>query len=173
MKKVRLILLLTILIGCIGAWLGMLWLEDAYREKPYSLIEDRLYLGGCVAEPPPGTTAVVNLCSQEDRYPVEARLWEPLLDGGKEPDVTWLRRVVDYIDAQRQAGRTVYVHCLYGMNRSGMLVAAHLMARHGWGRDQALAFVRSKRPQVYPNPALMRLLDDWEKTLQAGRATGG
>ena len=67
----------------------------------------------------------------------------------------------------------MYVHCLYGMNRSGMVVIAHLMDRHGWGRERALTFVRSKRPQVCPNPALMRLLDEWERTLQAGRATGG
>jgi protein-tyrosine phosphatase len=52
------------------------------------------------------------------------------------------------------------------MNRSGAVVTAYLMREHGWGRDQALAFLQKQRPQVGPNPALMRLLDQWEQDLK-------
>jgi hypothetical protein len=156
--------LVALLLACLGAWLALLWLEGSY-DQPYTRIEEGLYLGGSVERPPRGTRAVVNLCSQEDPYRVEACLWEPIFDGKNEPSLEWLRRVVEFIDAQRRAGRTTYVHCLAGVNRSGAAVAAYLMYRHGWRRERALEFVRSKRPQVQPNPTLMRLLAEWERAL--------
>jgi len=70
------------------------------------------------------------------------------------------------VDAQRQAGRTVFVHCFAGVSRSGMVVTAYLMFKHGWTRDQALEFVRSKRPSAKPNGAFMELLLEWERELK-------
>ena len=45
-------------------------------------------------------------------------------------------------------------------------VVAYLMQRNHWSRDQALEFVREKRPQVRPNPAFMELLLEWERLLK-------
>ena len=59
-----------------------------------------------------------------------------------------------------------------GMNRSGAAVTAYLMYEHGWGRDEALAFLRGRRPQVQPNPTLMRLLAEWEEELADRRPDG-
>lgn len=156
--------LAALLLCCLGAWIALLWLQHVYGEKPYSMLEDRLYVGGLVSAPPPGTRAVVNLCEQKDPYEVEDQLWEPI-DGGKAPSLDWLRRVVEFIDARRRAGATTYVHCLAGMNRSGMVVTAYLMYEHDWDREQALAFVRSRRPEVQPNPSMMRFLAEWERDL--------
>jgi hypothetical protein len=156
---------LLVLGGGTSLWLQ--WLERSYRDEPYSLIEDGLYVGGSVAEPPPGTQAVVNLCGHRDRYAVEAELWEPICEGKTEPDLDWLKRVVRFIDdEQRASGRTTYIHCLAGMNRSGMVITAYLMSSQGWTRDRALAFVRSKRSQIQPSAALMRLLTEWEHDLR-------
>src|SRR5262249_30595723 len=90
-------------------------------------------------------------------------LHEPIADSAPTPDLAWLRRVVAFIDENRREGRTVYVHCRNGASRSVMVVVAHLMARHGWGVGEALAFVRSRRPQARPNPAFLELLAEWEK----------
>src|SRR5262249_14301599 len=57
-------------------------------------------------------------------------------------------------------------------SRSGLVAAAYLMYEHGWTRDEALAFLRTKHPQVRPNPGFMRLLAEWEQHLK-GRAGGG
>ena len=131
------------------------------REGPnYSLIEPGLYLGGYVPEPPRGTGAVLNLCEAEDPY---AARWVPIRDAEPAPDLAWLREQVAFIDGQRRAGRTVFVHCRNGVSRSAMVVVAYLMARHGWTRDEALEMVRAKRPAVRPNPAFMRRLLEWEK----------
>lgn len=160
----RLRLLLVALLGAGGVIL--LWVggrEGSTEEPPYHLIEDGLYLGASIPEPPPRTSAVVNLCGREDSYKVDAMRWEPILEGGKAPDVDWLKRVVGFIDGQRRARRTVYVHCLAGVNRSATVVTAYLMAEHGWNRERALAHVQSKRPQAQPDPNLLQLLADWEK----------
>src|SRR5437660_929153 len=111
MKSLRRRFLLAVLLACVAVWLGLRWVERSYREEPYSLVEDGLYIGGAVPEPPSRTKAVVNLCGEKDRYTVDAYLWEPILEGGADPDVTWLRRVVEFIAEQRRAGRTIYVHC--------------------------------------------------------------
>ena len=157
--------LLAVVVGCVGVWLWLLWLEHSY-DQPYCRVEEGLYIGTSVDRPPRGTKAVVNLCGQEDPYQVEASLWEPIFEGGKEPNLEWLGRVVEFIAIQRQAGRPTYVHCLAGMNRSGAVVTAYLMYEHGWGRDEALAYLQKKRPVVQPNPMLMRLLAEWEKSIR-------
>jgi protein-tyrosine phosphatase len=137
------------------------------REPPnYSQIEEGLYLGGYVAEPPRGTTAVLNLCETEDLYQVAVHRWEPIRDAAPAPGLDWLRQQVEFIEAQRQAGRSVFVHCRNGVSRSGLVVLAYLMARKGWSRDEALAFVRSRRPVVRPNPAFMHLLSEWEQSVK-------
>ena len=146
-----------------AVWLWLHWLAQAQELRPYTLLEDGLYVGSAVDQPPPGTKAVVNLCGRKDSYTVEASLWEPILEGGDEPNLDFLKRMVDFIDKQRRAGRTTYVHCSAGMNRSVTVVTAYLMFKHGWSRDKALAFVQEKRPQAQPNPTLMRLLAEWER----------
>jgi hypothetical protein len=156
-----------LLFAALATWLYLLWVERSFHEPPnYTLIEDGLYLGGSVPEPPPGTTAVINLCEVADLYPAEVAVWQPIRDGGPAPSIDWLRRVVETIDAQRQAGRTTFVHCQAGISRGGMAVTAYEMFKHRWGRDEALAFVRSKRPQVHPNPEFMGLLAEWERVVK-------
>ena len=102
------------------------------------------------------------MCGRKDPYPAEASLWEPLCEGGREPDLAWLRRVVAFIAAQRRAGRTTYVHCMAGMNRSAAVVAAYLIDEHGGSRDKALSFLKEERPIVQLNPSLTQLLANWE-----------
>ena len=135
------------------------------REPPnYSEIEDGLWLGGTVAAPPRGTRAVLNLCETEDKYRVESQRWTPIQDAAPAPSLNWLQKQVDFIVAEREAGNTVFVHCRNGVSRSGMVMAAYLMRREGWSRDQALDYLRARRPGVRPNPVFMQLLAEWEGT---------
>jgi hypothetical protein len=167
MKITRRRFLGILLAGCIAAWLVLVGLERHYQEGAnYSRIEDGLYMGGAVAEPPPGTTAVLNLCELKDPYGTDNSLWEPIPDRAPAPSIDWLRRMVAFVAAKRQAGLTTFVHCRMGASRSGMVVVAYLMSRNHWTRDRALAFVRSKRPQTRPNPAFMERLLDWERELK-------
>jgi hypothetical protein len=139
--------------------------DEVFPRDNYSCIEDGLYLGGIVSEPPPGTQVVLNLCETKDPYRAEVHRWEPIRDAAPAPSLDWLRQQVEFIDQQRRAGRQVYVHCRAGFSRSGLVMAAYLMYRDGCNRDEALAALREKRSLVHPNPAFMELLLEWEQTI--------
>src|SRR5262249_10460044 len=121
-----------------------------------------LYVGGDVAKPPPGMKTVLNLCDTKDPYACETHVWEPIRNTEPAPDLAWLRKQVEFIETRRKAGDTVYVHCRSGISRSGFVIVAYEMHKHGWTRDKALKFVRSKRPNAKPNPAFMKRLLEWE-----------
>ena len=160
----------VMLVGAAVLAVGVTWLTVHYliREKPnYSKIEEGLYLGGLVSQPPPGTRAVLNLCEMADPYEVEIQHSAAIPDASPAPTLDWLREQVVFIDAQRQAGRPVYVHCRNGVSRSGMVTVAYIMWKNRWTREEAVAFVRTKRPDVRPNPAFMVLLAEWEKVVRS------
>jgi Dual specificity phosphatase, catalytic domain len=134
-------------------------------EPNYSQVEDGLYIGGAVQQPPPGTRAVLNLCEIEDPYHCEIHPWpsHKIPDAAPAPSIEWLREQVNFVDEQRRAGLPVYIHCAAGVSRAAMVTTAYLMFKNNWTRDEALAFLRTKRPQVNPNPAFMELLKQWER----------
>lgn len=57
-----------------------------------------------------------------------------------------------FIDAQRQAGRAVAVHCLMGQGRTGTILAAYLI-RQGLSADEAIARIRHLCPGAIEMPA--------------------
>src|SRR5438128_323775 len=118
MRLRHVVLIVVMLLGLAG-WLGLEWLASDISDQPYTQIEANLYVGALVKAPPPATYAVLNLCQQQDCYQATVHRDEPI-DGSAAPDIDWLWRNVKFIDEHRRAGRTVYVHCFAGMNRSGM-----------------------------------------------------
>ena len=139
----------------------------AIRDRPnYSLVESGLWIGGAVDSPPPKTDSVLNLCEVADRFSVASTRWEPINDAAPAPSLDWLERQVRFVAAERAADRVVFVHCRNGVSRSGLVVAAYLMLRKKWTRDQALKVLREKRPEVRPNPAFMDLLEEWQGKLR-------
>ena len=163
MKIQRRRLLILLLISCVGCWLILLALQRSYAEKEnYDEIEPGLIMGGYVSVPPPGTTAVLNLCEMDDSYHCEIHAWEPIRDAAPAPSIAWLAKQVEFVETQRTAGRTTLVHCFQGVSRSGLVVTAYLMYKNRWTRDEALAFVRAHRPEARPNSAFMDLLTEWE-----------
>lgn len=143
-----------------GAWALVGWLS---REPPnYTRIEEGLYVGGIVAEPPPGTQAVLNLCEFADDYQVEVSSHQPIPDAAPAPSIDWLRKQVAFLEANRRAGRPIYLHCAHGCSRSGMVAVAWFMFRNKWTHAEALRYVQSQRPEVRPNPVFNDLLAEWE-----------
>jgi hypothetical protein len=152
-------LLAVVLIAAAACW-GYVWWQEPGPN--YTLVEPGLYLGGYVAEPPPGTAAVLNLDETKDVFRCEFTRWEPIVDAPPAPSLDWLRDQIAFVAEQRAAGHTVYVHCRNGISRSAMVVLAWQMQEHGLSRDEAIARLRLTRPQIRPNPAFMELLAEWE-----------
>ncbi|MBI2807712.1 MAG: dual specificity protein phosphatase family protein [Planctomycetes bacterium] len=171
MKTARRLILIAPLLAGLVIWFALWQLEKHYEKQyagieHYTQIEDGLYLGGNLTEPPPGTQAVLNLCEHDDPYWCDVYLWKPIRDSTPAPKIEWLAEQVDFVEKQRNERRITYVHCFAGVSRSGMVVTAYLMREHGWTRDEALAKIREKRPQVRPNRAFMELLAKWEVRLR-------
>jgi atypical dual specificity phosphatase len=63
------------------------------------------------------------------------------------PSPAQIEAAIDFIDAQRVAGKRVAVHCLVGQGRTGTILAAYLI-RGGLSPDAALRELRSVCPQA-------------------------
>ena len=63
------------------------------------------------------------------------------------------------IASWRDAGRTVFVHCVRAESRTPTVAAAYLAERFGLGGREALDRVRSVLPDAHPNPAFLAALD--------------
>lgn len=143
-------------------------LDRFTREPPnYAEVEPGLFVGGDVADPPPGASAVLNLCESEDRYRAAFHEWHPIRDASPAPSLEWLRDRVAFVETHRAAGRVVYVHCRNGVSRSVTVVTAYLMKSRGLSFPNALAEVKAKRDLARPNPAFRELLVAWETPLAA------
>jgi protein-tyrosine phosphatase len=72
------------------------------------------------------------------------------------PTLSQLEAALMFIEAQLDAGRTVYVYCALGYSRSACAAAAYLLAG---GRassvDEAIDAIRARRPRI--------VLHDWHR----------
>lgn len=78
--------------------------------------------------------------------------------------------VVHFIDKARGAGRGTLVHCHYGRDRTGAVLACYLVEREGLSPDEAVARVRAANPLALAAPGypeavttFRRLLDQRER----------
>ena len=64
------------------------------------------------------------------------------------PTVKRMKFILDTIDGALAADHTVYVHCHYGIGRTGTVVGCYLV-RHGWSGEEALAELVRLRQGTY------------------------
>lgn len=152
-----------------GLWA---WLRGKALPNDYSLIDDFVYQGGAIDDIPSNIEAVLSLLAErEDRFrrpgvvPNFAYCWMPILDRAPAPPIEWLDAAVDTIVAWRRADWPVLIHCMEGRSRSGMVDIAYHMKKNKWPLAKAWAFVKSKRSRTQPNPAFVRLLEQYENFL--------
>jgi protein-tyrosine phosphatase len=79
------------------------------------------------------------------RLPVDDDLSQRAMRGMRE----YLPRVISAIDSVRTSGGSVLVHCRAGMQRSPAVIAAYLMHTQGMGRDEAIQFIRNRKPDAF------------------------
>ena len=88
----------------------------------------------------------------------------PLMDAVDErsgADLRYLERTVRKLTALRAAGETVYVHCMAGVSRTGLVLCAWRMQAAREPPEQALAWLRERRRCLEPNRGFMALLARW------------
>ena len=107
-----------------------------------------------------GITAVLNLQTDEDMCWYDTD-WEKLEAHYRKTEIEVVRfpiRDFDPDDLREKlpggvqaleellaAGRTVYLHCTAGVNRSPTVAIAHIHWCRGWDLEKAIAFVKERR----------------------------
>lgn len=72
-----------------------------------------------------------------------------------------------FIDSQVNAGNQVLIHCRAGQSRSATLLAAYIMKKTGCTAAEALNWIATKRPIIYPQQPFLDLLHAYEKELRS------
>lgn len=85
---------------------------------------------------------------------------------------THFEPVARFIDAAREAGGAVFVHCGAGISRAPTVTTAYVMWKLGIGAADAVRIVKSARACVRPNPGFAAQLKLWQGRLDAGAVAG-
>lgn len=80
----------------------------------------------------------------------------PIVDG-PPPEHAVLVALADLVADLRGSGKRVLIHCAYGRNRSGLLVAA-VLVRGGMEVNEAIELVRARRPGALNNRRFVECL---------------
>jgi predicted protein tyrosine phosphatase len=116
-----------------------------------------------------GITAVLNLRTQPDDFAMNRLmqsvhyLWLPTIDN-TPPTLDDIRRGVDFIQQQIDAGGKVYVHCRAGVGRAPTMTACYLVST-GLTPDDAWAAIRKRRPFIYPTTLQIAQVDAYFRSL--------
>jgi atypical dual specificity phosphatase len=109
-----------------------------------------------------GTEVVYNLCEDvEYEEDLRERIVDALADAGLQErrlpfqdygdlSAQALDRAVDEVLHELDAGRTVYVHCRAGWQRSAAVAAGVIAVREGVPVEEALRMVRKRKPMAEP-----------------------
>ena len=102
------------------------------------------------------------------------------------PNIEWHRLVIDDDEDERISeyffsvhkiisnalthNKNIIVHCAAGMSRSPTLVIAYFMIENRWSYEEAINFVRKRRPIVEPNIGFVKQLKSLEFKLKTFRS---
>jgi hypothetical protein len=107
--------------------------------------------------PPPSSVISSAPSSSSLRYyriPLNDTVTEILL-----PEI--LQTIYDIIYKETEVyGRAVLIHCHQGVSRSATITIAYLMKRLSWNYEQAYAYVKERRPCIYPNKGFVKQLKE-------------
>lgn len=92
-------------------------------------------------------------------------LWLPTRDH-TAPSLEKLSMGVHAMDVAIRAGEKVYVHCKNGHGRGPTMVAAFLVKSRAMTVDEAIAFVKARRPEIHIEPSQYKRLNAWARQQQ-------
>jgi protein-tyrosine phosphatase len=112
-------------------------------------------------------TAVLNVAREVNHYypPSILRLQIPL-DDGEPIKREHLKLAINFLKSA-SSERKVLVHCLAGISRSTAIVMCYLHEARGMSLDDAFSFIKAKRSQAQPHPALIQSVQSYYESAGA------
>ncbi len=83
------------------------------------------------------------------------------------PDLDELKRIVMWMDEKIGEGKPVLVHCFAGLGRTGTVITAYIMYKEKKSVEEALKFVRSKRPGAVQSFEQFVTLETFERYMDS------
>ncbi|KAL5021476.1 hypothetical protein ScPMuIL_000631 [Solemya velum] len=114
-----------------------------------------------------GITAIINVSiSCDNKFEETYRYMNiPVEDNNCAELFPWFSEAIAFIDAVKQEGGRVLVHCQAGISRSATICLAYLISTSHFNLESAYENIRAKRSVIAPNLNFMRQLQDFEKTI--------
>jgi len=129
--------------------------EDIVRERLQALVELDINVIIDLSKPGEGEDYREVLRQEARRHNVKLEYVRmPIKDMGV-PTVDEMVKILDKIDQALTNNLAVYVHCMAGMGRTGMVVGCHFV-RHGIQKDLVIPYIQELRKNIsyrnYPSP---------------------
>jgi len=104
---------------------------------------------------------VLNLAEELDDPTWEGEVYKKVgfKDGEPIPHEK-IKESVEFINEHMRKKHKILVHCAAGASRSIAILMCY-MYECGWDLDEALAFIRSKRPIANPNPVILNSIMEY------------
>lgn len=96
-------------------------------------------------------------------------LWFPIRDQSVPTSAEEFAALVDSVVGRLREGRTVVVHCMGGLGRTGLVAAACLVAATEMTPEEAVKAVRAARRGAVETPEQERYVSGFARSLRAGR----
>jgi len=152
-------------------------MDHAHPDNPelnYDYIADGIYIGTnqcCIlglVEVLKREDITADVSLEEDKldapYGVDVYIWIPVVDE-MAPTYEQLSFGVESIEKLVSQNRKIYVHCKNGHGRAPTFVAAYLI-RKGYGLEDAINFVKSKRPSIHLHEPQQELLEKYSVNIK-------
>lgn len=148
-----------------------LWRLSAF--SPQLALGGQHYARGYARLRARGISAIINMREPhfDDRalgIGGERHLHLPTIDN-TPPSLRDLARGVAFVQAERERGGAVYIHCGVGVGRAPTMAAACLIA-DGLPASEALKRIQAVRPFVHLTPGQARVLEEFARSLAEAAA---
>ncbi len=93
---------------------------------------------------------------------IDYYLWLPTRDHTAPS----MRKLAMGVTAMREAitaDEKIYVHCKNGHGRAPTMVAAYFIKERGMTVEEAIAYIKKKRPEIHIEPSQQKRLQQWER----------
>ena len=121
--------------------------EDVVRERMQALVEFDINMIIDLSKPGEGEDYRELLRQEARRHNVKVEhVRMPIMDMGV-PTEDEMTAILDRIDQALIDNLAVYVHCMAGIGRTGMVVGCHLV-RHGIPSEQVIAYINELRKSI-------------------------
>jgi len=110
-------------------------------------------------------THIISLIGPKHLIAGIAHKHHPMHDMGNTDLENIINHLWTFVEQSQRPGKALFVHCMWGQNRSATIMIVILMRLHGWSLKEAFKFLKSKRPLVQINERYAKQLTKIEQEL--------